>query len=453
VALPLAAATALDQLAPFGMRLGLERMVSLLAALDHPERHCPAVLVAGTNGKGTVSALLDSFARAARYRTGLYTSPHLESVEERIRVDGRAIAGEALGVHLTRVLAAAERTLDEPPTYFEALTACAWLEFAARKVELAIVEVGLGGRLDATNTVAPILSVVTSIGFDHTEHLGNELAAIAREKAGVFRPGTPVVSGVRAPEAADELRVSAARLGAPLIEAHEELRLEALQRHRPFSGRTGQRIWYRPSSGAGLEVFELPLPGRHQADNLAVAVVAARELRALGWDRLTPRALERGSAAVRWPGRLEEIVLPKGERVLLDGAHNAEGAVVLADHLATTGAPYRLLFGVLADKDGSAMLETLARNAQAVVLTTVAVPRARPAEELAPWVPAGRPVTVEPEPERALLRALEKIGQETVLVIAGSLYLVGQMRSALRRGWGVPPPATDLVSATPKKAS
>lgn len=453
MALPIAAATALDQLAPFGMRLGLERMATLLDELDHPEKRFASVLVAGTNGKGTVSALLDSFARAARYRTGLYTSPHLETVEERIRVDGRAIAGETLGTHLDRVLAAAARSLEEPPTYFEALTACALLEFAARKVELAILEVGLGGRLDATNTVAPILSVVTAIGFDHTEHLGRELAAIAREKAGIFRPGIPVVAGAREPEAAAELRVAAARLGAPFVEAHDELRLEALQRHRPFSGRTGQRIWFRPSSGGGLEVFELPLPGRHQADNLSVAVVAARELRHLGWDRLTPRALERGAAAVRWPGRLEEVVLPRGERVLLDGAHNAEGAAALEDHLATAGAPYRLLFGVLADKDGAAMLQTLGSNAQSVVLTTVPVPRARPAEELASLVPKGRPVTIEPETERALLVALDKLGTETTLVIAGSLYLVGQLRGALRRGWGVPPAAADLVTEPAKKTS
>lgn len=446
MALPIDVATALDRLAPFGMRLGLERMHALLAELGHPEAKLAIVLVAGTNGKGTVSALLDSFARAARYRSGLYTSPHLETVEERVRVDGVAIDGAVLGGHLSRVLAAAERVLDEPPTYFEALTLCALLEFAARKVDLAILEVGLGGRLDATNAVSPELSVVTSIALDHTEHLGNDLAAIAREKAGIFRPGVPVVVGARSPEALAELRVEAARRGASLLEAPEELRLEAVQRHRPFASgaKRGQRVWLRPASGGGLEVYELPLLGRHQADNLATAVVAARRLRELGWERLTPRALERGAAAVRWPGRLEEITLPRGERLLLDGAHNAEGAAALADHLATAGLPFRLLFGVLADKDAAAMLASLGARAQSIVLTTVGVPRGRPAEELAALVPKGRTLTIEPDPERALARGLEKLGSETVLVVAGSLYLVGQLRAALRRAWGVPPPATDL---------
>lgn len=450
--LPTEAAAALDRLAPFGMRLGLERMQALLEALGHPEAGLPVVLVAGTNGKGTVSALLDSFARAARYRTGLYTSPHLETVEERIRVDGTAIAGEALGAHLMRVLAVAEQVLDEPPTYFEALTACAFLEFAARRVELAVVEVGLGGRLDATNTTAPCLSVVTSIGLDHTEHLGTDLASIAAEKAGIFRPGVPVVTGTRSPEALAELRVAAARLAAPLLEAHEELRLEALQRHRPFGGegKRGQRVWLKAADGGKLEVYELPLAGRHQADNLAVALVAARELRGLGWERLTPRALERGAAAVHWPGRLEEITLPKGERVLLDGAHNAEGATALADHLETAGLPYRLLFGVLADKDGAAMLASLGEKAESIVLTTVGVPRARPAEELAGLVPRGRSVVLEPDPECALVQGLRQLG-DRVLVVAGSLYLVGALRTALRRGWGVPAAAADLAEVPKKK--
>ncbi|MFW6175939.1 MAG: bifunctional folylpolyglutamate synthase/dihydrofolate synthase, partial [Acidobacteriota bacterium] len=245
MALPPETAALLDRLARFGTRLGLERIRALLAGLGDPQDGVPTVLVAGTNGKGTVAALLASFGVAGRYRTGLYTSPHLETPEERLRLDGAAIDPERLGELLERVLAAAGR-LDEPPTYFEAITAAAVLWFAEEKVELAILEVGLGGRFDATNAVEPSLGVITAVGLDHREHLGDTLEEVAREKAGILRTGVPVVTAGGAPEVVRALEAEASRVGAERIAADARLRVEAVQRFRPFSGEPlRQRIWLR----------------------------------------------------------------------------------------------------------------------------------------------------------------------------------------------------------------
>lgn len=459
MALPPETVAALERLARFGTRLGLERMRRLLAALGDPQQGLPAVLVAGTNGKGTVSALLASFGVAARYRTGLYTSPHLETWEERLRIDGAAIDGPVLGALLDRVLAAGEDALEEPPTLFEALTAAAFLWFAEADVELAVLEVGLGGRFDATNTALPRLSVVTSIDLDHREHLGETLAEVAREKAGILRAGVPVVTATGPPEVEEVLAAEAERLGAPRVPARERLAVEAVQRFKPFADPPGlrQRVWLRPPAGPRggesereIEVFELALSGRHQARNLAVALVAAAELRAAGWERLTERALKAGAKACRWPGRLEEVVLPEGAgasgpgRVLLDVAHNAGGAASLAAALDDLGEPVDLLFGVLEDKDARAMLARVAPPAEAVTLTRPSGGRGREAASLPALLPAEtrRRARVVEEPAEALRQALA--GSEGRIVVAcGSLALVGELRVALRRRYGVPEPAVE----------
>jgi dihydrofolate synthase/folylpolyglutamate synthase len=460
VALPSETVAALERLARFGTRLGLERMRRLLAALGDPQDGLPAVLVAGTNGKGTVSALLASFGAAARYKTGLYTSPHLETWEERLRIDGAAIEGEALGALLDRVLAAGETALPEPPTLFEALTAAALLWFAGEAVDLAILEVGLGGRFDATNTVEPRLSVVTSVGLDHREHLGETLAEVAREKVGILRAGVPVVTAAGPPEVEEVLAAEAERLGAPRIPVQERLVVEAVQRFKPFADppELRQRVWLRPPAppegGEGerdLEVFELALAGRHQAQNLAVALAAAAELRAAGWERLTDRALKAGAKACRWPGRLEEVALPAGVgaggagRVLLDVAHNPEGAAALAAAIDDLGEPVDLLFGVLEDKDAAAMLAALAPRASGVTLTRPSADRGREAATLRDLLPADlrRRARVVEEPAQALRQALA--GAEGRIVVAcGSLALVGELRTALRQRYGVPEPAVEI---------
>jgi dihydrofolate synthase/folylpolyglutamate synthase len=412
----------LSRLETLGIKLGLERSRVLLAALGEPQRRFPAVLVAGTNGKGSTSALLAAMARAAGYRTGLYTSPHLEHVEERLQIDGRPIEPGPFAGLLADLVGLAERETGSPPTYFEAVTLAAFVWFAQERVDLAVVEVGLGGRLDATNLCDPILSLITPIGFDHQEYLGDTLAAIAREKAGILRPSRPALAWIEEPEAAASVRQAAVELGADLHFASQQVGIEGID----FEGWTGQRV--RLATPRRRYDLRLALLGEHQAKNLGLAVRAAETLAELGFERIDPQAIAVAAAACRWPGRLESIELPDGRRVLLDAAHNPAGAAVLARFLDQIGTPVDLLFGVLADKDYAEMIAVLAPRARRVVLTTPASPRAKSPEELAPLF--GEGAIVEPDPAQALERALALGGK--VLVVCGSIFLVGEIRKKLR---------------------
>jgi dihydrofolate synthase / folylpolyglutamate synthase len=441
-------------------------MRGLLAALGSPQLRFPAVLVAGSNGKGSTAALLAGMASAAGYRTGLYTSPHLETVEERLRIDGRAIGGERLGDLLEEVVSCAERRLGHSPTYFEAVTAAAFLWFAAERVELAVVEVGLGGRLDATNVSEPVLSLITSISLEHRELLGDTLAAIAREKAGIMRAGRPALSWVEDREAAGALREVARELGATLHAAEGEVTIAAVAGSGGSAGGAavagsaaagpdgagdwdGQRVTL--VTPVARRELRIGLLGRHQTHNLALAIRAAEMLAGLGFPALDERALAAGAAACRWPGRGEVVSLPGGRRVLLDAAHNAEGAAALGELLAELGprtGSLDLIFGVLGDKDAGEMLDRLAPHARNLVFTTVPTPRARAAGELPALVATTRPeapMLVEPAPAVALDRALA-LGADT-LVACGSIFLVGELRRLLRERYGVPAPAADLTSS------
>jgi dihydrofolate synthase / folylpolyglutamate synthase len=439
-------------------------MRGLLAALGSPQLRFPAVLVAGSNGKGSTAALLAAMAGAAGYRTGLYTSPHLETVEERLRIDGRAVGGERLGELLEEVVTCAERRLGHSPTYFEAVTAAAFLWFAAERVDLAVVEVGLGGRLDATNVCEPVLSLITSISLEHRELLGDTLAAIAREKAGILRAGRPALSWVVDREAAGALREVATGLGAVLHTAESEVTIAGTAAGEPGSPEgVGGLNGASAASGAGAwegqsvtlvtplarRELRIRLLGRHQARNLALAVRAAELLAGSGFPALDERAMAAGAAACRWPGRGEVVPLPGGRRVLLDAAHNAEGAAALGELLAETGprtGALDLIFGVLGDKDAGEMLDRLAPLVRNLVFTTVPTPRSREAAELPALLGTARPgapALVEPAPAVALDRALA-LGADT-LVACGSIFLVGELRRQLRERFGVPAPAADLV--------
>jgi dihydrofolate synthase/folylpolyglutamate synthase len=428
----------LDRLELLGIRLGLDSMRALLAALGSPQLGFPAVLVAGSNGKGSTSALLAAMAAAAGYRTGLYTSPHLETVEERLRIDGRAIAGDRLGALLAEVVDCAERRLGHSPTYFEALTAAAFAWFAAERVDLAVVEVGLGGRLDATNLCEPVLSLITSISLEHQELLGDTLAQIAREKAGILRRGRAAVSWVEEPEAAAALRSAAAATGAELHAADREVAVAA----RRAAAWDGQDVAL--TTPEGRRELKLRLLGRHQVHNLGLAVRAAELLAGRGFPALDAGAVAAGAAACRWPGRLEAVALPNGRRALLDAAHNAGGAAVLADFLGEVrpaAGALDVLFGVLGDKDAGEMLGRLAPLVRRFVFTTPSSVRGRAAGELAALLPPGTAaaVAVAAEPAGALDLALQS--DADTLVICGSIFLVGELRQALRQRFAVPPPA------------
>jgi len=423
----------LKRLEQDGIRLGLETTREVLSSLGNPESGIPVVLVAGTNGKGSTAVQLASIIAAAGYRTGLYTSPHLENVEERIRVDGVAVSAEIFGGGLARVVERAETALGHLPTYFEAVTATAFLIFAEQKVDLAVIEVGLGGRLDATNACEPRLSLITEIGLEHRQYLGETLSSIAREKAGILRQGRPAWAWVERDEAWEAIRTVGNELGADLRSGPEAVKLSETTQ----LGWDGREIQMETP----LDSYRVrsPLLGAHQAKNLALAILGAESLREMGWNRIDRQAIERGAARTRWPGRLERVELPGGRTVILDVAHNADGAATLTGFLRELVGRFDLMFGVLDDKEVSTFLPGLVRDAGRVILTAPTSHRALPVDRLAGLLP-NRAVVSEPDPVAALVHALEE--GDDPLVICGSVYLVGEVRSELRRRFGVPPPAS-----------
>lgn len=431
----------LDDLEHFGVRLGLTRIERVLEALGSPQVGLPTVLVAGTNGKGSTAAVLAAIGTAAGYRTGLYTSPHLETVEERIRLDGVQVTTGTLVELVEEVIEAARGSGDEPPTYFETLTAAALCHFRRAAVDLAILEVGMGGRLDATNASQPMLSLVTPIGLDHQEYLGGTTAAIAREKAGILRPDRPALAVIPDREARSSLTRVAARVGARLALVDVAARL-GRRDARPGRGQS-----FEVRSERGSYRLESRLEGRHQADNMVLAVVAAERLAELGLERIDRSAIERGVASARWPGRLEWVERPSGGWVLLDAAHNQAGWEALQAYLDGIDRPFDLLFGALREKLREPVVPPLVGRAARVVLTTPPSARGLAAGELAKWL--ARPVEVEEDPERALERALDVTSEpaaDPLLVVCGSLYLVGAVRGELRRRWGVPAAPVELFS-------
>ena len=413
----------LDGRAKVGIKFGLESMRALMGALGHPERGGPALLIAGTNGKGSVAASVDAALRAGGLRAGLYTSPHLVRVHERIAVDGRPISGAALGRAVRLVREAADRLVTEGvlaqhPTYFEVLTAAAFAHFESRGVDIAVLEVGLGGRLDATNVAEPLASAIVSVDFDHQEYLGASLAEIAGEKAGVLREGRATVLGRLPGEAQAVIERRAAEVGARLVVAGEGARIDD----------HGGLLDIATPSGAypGLR----PLPGAHQHDNLLVAVRLLEEAKKAGL-AVDLRRLAEGIAATRWPGRLERIL--GTPPLLLDGAHNAAGARALAAELLAQ-RPFVLLFGAMADKDLESMAAALFPLADGLVLTAPRVDRAAsPAEVAARAGGLADGARLEPNLRKALPAARQMAGPNRLVVVAGSLYLVGEVKALLEK--------------------
>lgn len=426
VADPLAFLFSLETL---GVRFGLETIRALTAALGHPERAYSRLLVAGTNGKGSVTVMTDTALRAAGHRTARYTSPHLVRLEERFVIDGREVGHEALASAAEAVRDAIDRLrarggLAGPPTFFEATTAVAFELFRRARVEVAVLEVGLGGRLDATNVAPPRAAAITNIAFDHQALLGDTIAAIAREKAGVIHPGTTVVLGDTQPDVVAVVSEVCRAQGARLVRTAEVATVQAAP------GPDGRwRLELRtPRRTYGPLV--LGLRGQHQVDN---AVTAAVLLEALDADGLAVPAwaVETGLTRAAWPGRLELVGL-RDRAVLLDGAHNPAGARALAAYLRTQyprGVP--IVFGVMRDKDAAGMLAALAPAATRFVLTEVRTPRTLPAGDLlaaARCAAASVPHEVVTDAVAALDLAL---GDAALACVAGSLYLVGEVRAAL----------------------
>ncbi len=428
-----------DQYSPAAFDLG--RMVGFLRALGQPHERYPVLHIAGTKGKGSVAALSASALQAGGYRTGLYTSPHLVDFRERVQVDGALIAREAVA----ELVAAMQALAPQHPglTTFELTTALAFLYFAREAVDVAVLEVGLGGRLDATNVVTPRVAVITSLSYDHVSLLGRSLGEIAAEKAGIIKPGVPVVAAPQQPEALAVLERVAAERGAPLSlvgrdwlyrpversldgqvlevwSAREQLQLAALRAQ-------GHARHWRPTR------LEVPLLGQHQVENAAVAYAALNELRDQGLP-LSPDAVRLGLRAVHWPGRFE--VLARQPFVVVDGAHNADSARRLAATVEEyfPGRPVTLIFGASSDKDVAGMLSELLRPAVGItrVLLTQAVhPRAQDPAALAGLVQAQeRPAEVVVPVAQALDYALQLTGSDEVILACGSLFVVAEARAA-----------------------
>jgi dihydrofolate synthase/folylpolyglutamate synthase len=409
------------------MKLGLAAIDALCDRLGRPERRVPSVLIGGTNGKGSTAAMLSSIAREAGVRAGLYTSPHLIHVTERVRLEDADVSAEELDESLGRVFDAADRAPEIPATYFEAMTAAAFDLFARRALGLAVLEVGLGGRFDATNVAPARLSAVTSISLDHVEELGSTVSAVAGEKAGIFRKGRPALAGFSHPDGLQVLREAARAVGADFHDLASECILEtetdSLDGGR-FSLRTPLREY----------ALATPLPGRHQAANAAVAVRAA-ELLGPEIAVSAPEAIAAGLAGVRWPGRIERFRVA-GRAVVLDGCHNPEGAAALARFLREAGlAPEAwLVFGAMADKDIESIAGLLFPEVAGVSLVAPQTARAATPEELARRVAAVRPDARPAGDLEAELRRLISSGSAKTIIVAGSLYLVGEARALLLAG-------------------
>ena len=399
-----------------GMRPGLERIETLLEALGNPERRYTLAQVAGTNGKGSVAAMLAAILKADGRRVGLYTSPHLVSFRERIRVDGEAIAEDDVADGFDAIATLVAR-LDA--TMFEASTALALDHFAREAVDVAVLEVGLGGRLDATTVGTPAVTALARIDLDHQEVLGATLAAIAAEKAAIIRSGV-AVSAAQAPEAADVLVARAAAVGVPLLMEGRELGVRV--RARDLDAQT------LDATGPGwrLEGLRLPLLGVYQPSNALVALAAAR---ALG---VRDAACREGLARARWPGRFE-VLRARDRIVVLDGAHNPAGAAALAASLTEWfgDTPLTLVFGALRDKDAPGMLAALAPRARRLIVTASSSPRAARPEALRDAAPAGAAVELaDSAPEALALAAREP--RTPILCVAGSLSLLGDVLRATR---------------------
>lgn len=438
----------------------------LLAALDHPERTFPSVLIAGTNGKGSTAATLASILQTSGLKTALYTSPHLVRINERIRINGTQIDDDGFARLHGEVDRVSEKLIEERslpwhPSFFEMMTAIALLHFSREHVDIAVLEVGMGGRLDATNVVEPLVSVITDIALDHQKFLGNTITEIAREKAGIIRPGGIVVTLPQQPEANDVIGnaileldargVSAVQYVPPVSPASTqylvpspESRVLSPEKNGtpdPTPTRVLPRLYRYPLAVMGKQILiETPLVGRHQLRNIALAIAAAEELskEGIGKDALpgiTAESIQRGIREVRWPGRFQVVAPHEGwPEIVLDVAHNPAGAWALRSALSEQYDERRLIFvfGAMRDKAIAEMAEILFPLTECVIATRPGNPRSASTKEIQKYGGrTGTAIEEVAEVPAALQRARSLAGPESVIVMTGSIYLVGEASAIL----------------------
>jgi dihydrofolate synthase / folylpolyglutamate synthase len=412
-------------------KFNLENSTILAKSLGHPEQKYPSAHIAGTNGKGSTAAFLESILRHAGYRTGLYTSPHLERINERIRVSGEEIPDAAFANIFSRIHSViegllADGTLRAHPTFFECVTAIAFVYFTEAGVRFAVFETGLGGRLDSTNIVIPQVSIITRIDFDHENFLGHSLREITSEKAGIIKPGVPVIIAEQSDEALQVLLAKAHESGAPIFESNATFTIEASQ---IVDGRV-RALAREIASGNKYQLFP-QLAGRFQLQNALNAAAAVRVLQSQGF-KIADNAIEQGIATAVWPGRIEKV--HSNPDIYLDGAHNPSAARELAIFLEENvrGKKLIIIFGALRDKAVDEIAGILFPLASDVIFTQPNTSRSISASQLAEITGHhASHFTIIPDAEKALESAMAQAAPQDVICITGSLYLVGQ----LRRHW------------------
>jgi dihydrofolate synthase/folylpolyglutamate synthase len=429
-----------EQKSPQPGDLKLDRMRALLHRLGDPHERLRTVHVAGSKGKGSTCAMLASVLRHAGYRTGLFTSPHLVDVRERIEIDGAIISRDDLAALMAEIKPAVEALEAEgqPPTFFEVGTALGFLHFLRRECDIAVIEVGLGGRFDSTNVLTPLVSVITSISLDHTQMLGDRVEQIAFEKAGIIKPGVPVVSGVTDPAARAVIEQIAAERGAPLVQLGGNYHATFGEVPRSPLAALARPTKYRMFGvivrTATQEWRIVPrLLGRHQLTNAAVAAAVVEQLQNAGF-AISPTAVYKGVAKVHWPARFE--IFSTVPRVVLDCAHNVASAEALIDTLNQyseyLSGPRVLIFAASNDKDIPGMFRVLAPHFQRFYLTRyTSGSRSVPPERMAEWLPPETERVLCPTPSDAWRAARADATPDTLVVIAGSVFLAGELRPLL----------------------
>jgi dihydrofolate synthase / folylpolyglutamate synthase len=426
-------------------KFDLAHMRVLLAALHHPERSFPSVLIAGTNGKGSTAATLASILQSSGLKTGLYTSPHLMRINERIRINGREVSDDDFASLHANVDRAAQQLVEQSqlpwhPSFFEMMTAIAFAYFASERVEIAVLEVGMGGRLDATNVVDPRVSVITDISLDHQKFLGNTVGEIAREKVGILRAGGVTVTLPQQPEANDVIGNTILDLGAIGVSAVQYVPpVSPASSHylAAESEQTGENFIYRyPLQVMGKQiVVETRLVGRHQLRNVALAIAAADELSKQGFTAITAETVEQGIRQTHWPGRFQVLPPRRGwPEIVLDVAHNPAGAWALRAALSERDddRPLIFVFGAMRDKAISEMTEILFPVSEKVFATRPENPRSATPEEIRQAASrTGAEIEAVAEVGSALWRAREAAGPKGILVVTGSIYLVGEAMTIL----------------------
>ncbi len=407
----------------FGIKLGLHNITLLLERAGNPHHGLPCAHIGGTNGKGSTAAIVAAIARAAGYTVGRFTSPHLISVHERFIINATPISEEELNEQLAWFRPIAE-AMETPPTFFEINTAIALRWFKQQKVDLAVIEVGMGGRLDSTNVITPVAAAITTIDMDHTQYLGDTLEKIAGEKAGIIKPGVPVIIGETKPGPRNVLLDRANELSAPVSLIDEDFRFEL--DGPPFE----QTLAYRGRT-LDIEPTALALAGHHQGHNAACALAIVEAIQKT-FPAITKQAIVKGLAGVRWPGRLEKVIdIPP---VIIDVAHNPAGAQAIASQLDRCIT----VLAVSSDKDAPAIIKALATITTTFIFTQFTGPRALPVDILA-QIGENYPHHKTPSLEEAIELGLQLVDEKTPLLITGSFYTAGQARQILIQHHNVPP--------------